>query len=118
MGHKFIKLAMAIFVVIALLCIGASLGRHCSRGDNYRDNENFGRNNSAYSMGGGCGMRNQQFQDNGAQYERGFNMMRGQTVQVSQPGFQVIETAIPASAPTVNTTYIKVGTSTQAVPAK
>ena len=117
MGHKFIKLVMAFFVVIALLSIGAALGRHCSH-NNYRYSENFGRYNDNYGEAGGCPMREAQFQGGGIRDGRQFNMMRGQTFQVAQPGFQVIESSGPATAPSVNATYIKVGTSTQVNPVK
>lgn len=119
MGHKFLKLIFAIFVVIILLSIGASIGRHHSGYSNYRynDNDNFGRDRF-YGMNGGCGMREQQFQGCGRQDECQFNMMRGQALPAGQAGFQVFESALPASVPTVNATYIKVGTSTQVTPVK
>lgn len=113
MGHKFVKLILAIFVVIILLSIGASIGRHHSGYSNYRynDNNNF-RGDRFYGMNGGCGMREQQFQGCGRQDECQFNMMRGQVMPAGQAGFQVFESSLPGAAPSVNATYIKVATST------
>lgn len=112
MGHKFVKLILAIFVVIILLSIGASFGRHHSAYGNYRYNDNNYGPNKSYDMNGGCAMHNTQSQGCGRENECQFNMMRGQAMPVGQAGFQVFESSLPGAVPAVDATYIRVGTST------
>ncbi len=111
MGHKFIKLIMAIFVVILLLSIGAAIGaRHSERGYGYGSNGHFGR--------GGCGMRGDWRGAGDSSTGRQFNMIRGQAAQGGQASFQVIENSAPVNIPKNIVPAAQSGTSTPNAPLK
>jgi len=107
MGHKFIKLVLAIFLVILLLSIGAAMGsRHSYRNYGYGSYDRFDR--------GGCPMMRGDWRDAGIQQNgRQFNMMRG---QAGQAGFQIIESGAPIYTPVNSVPATPAGTSSPSAP--